>query len=367
VAAGRRGRGRSSHRHRGGNPSRRCDQPRADERGPARHGAGRRGPLLRDRTQRRQRDAGQPRAGQIRRRSGGDVPQPRTGRTGQATARRLAGAPRAGLQREQDARRPPPRGLLLLGLPRQAISQPQAADQTQQGGRHADPETARRRDVGPAWGQRRSGDQDPQPDHPGLVCLLPERGVQRGVCLAGLLRVATRLQVGQTRAREQVQRLDRAPLLRSVQPPPDGPVGVRRSRQPPVSDEVRVDEDRPPPAGQARGVPRRPGPDRLLGPATTQNSDPADRQDRLAPAGPPERNLSSLRVAAAARRPPAGQPTEWEHWLRTTRTAITRRAIVPTGPGMPDAPPARLLHAHCHRRLAAGTGSGPALLPARAP
>jgi RNA-directed DNA polymerase len=64
---------------------------------------------------------------------------------------------------------------------------------------------------------------------------------------------------------------------------------------------------------------------------------------------------------------PPASPTEWEHWLRTTRTAITRRAIVPSGPGTPDALPARLLHAHCHRRLAAGTGSGPALLPARAP
>src|SRR3954454_24907901 len=64
---------------------------------------------------------------------------------------------------------------------------------------------------------------------------------------------------------------------------------------------------------------------------------------------------------------PPASPTEWEHWLRTTRTAITRRAIVPTGTGTPDAPPARLLHAHCHRRLAAGTGSGAALLPARAP
>jgi RNA-directed DNA polymerase len=64
---------------------------------------------------------------------------------------------------------------------------------------------------------------------------------------------------------------------------------------------------------------------------------------------------------------PPASPTEWEHWLRTTRTAITRRAIAPSGPGTPDAPPARLLHAHCHRRLAAGTGSGPALLPARAP
>jgi RNA-directed DNA polymerase len=64
---------------------------------------------------------------------------------------------------------------------------------------------------------------------------------------------------------------------------------------------------------------------------------------------------------------PPSSPTEWEQWLRATRKAITRRAIVPTGSGTPDAPPARLLHAHCHRRLLAERGSGPALLPAREP
>jgi RNA-directed DNA polymerase len=55
---------------------------------------------------------------------------------------------------------------------------------------------------------------------------------------------------------------------------------------------------------------------------------------------------------------PPSDPTEWEQWLRATRTAITRRAIA-TGSGRPDASPARLLHAHCHRRLSAATGNGP--------
>jgi RNA-directed DNA polymerase len=64
---------------------------------------------------------------------------------------------------------------------------------------------------------------------------------------------------------------------------------------------------------------------------------------------------------------PPSSPTEWEHWLRATRKAITRKAIVPTGTGTPDAPPARLQHTHCHRRLLADSGSGPALLPAREP
>jgi RNA-directed DNA polymerase len=63
---------------------------------------------------------------------------------------------------------------------------------------------------------------------------------------------------------------------------------------------------------------------------------------------------------------PPTSPTEWEQWLRATRKAVTRRAIVPTGPGTPDAPTA-LLHAHCRRRLQAATGNGPALLPARTP
>ncbi len=43
-------------------------------------------------------------------------------------------------------------------------------------------------------------------------------------------------------------------------------------------------------------------------------------------------------------------------WLTITRKAIA------TGSGMPDALPARLLHAHCHQRLSATNGTGPAVL-----
>ncbi len=60
-------------------------------------------------------------------------------------------------------------------------------------------------------------------------------------------------------------------------------------------------------------------------------------------------------------------PTQWEQWLRATRKALTRKAIVPAGSGTPDEPPDRLLHAHCHRRLRADTNSGPQLLTAREP
>ena len=62
---------------------------------------------------------------------------------------------------------------------------------------------------------------------------------------------------------------------------------------------------------------------------------------------------------------PPTSPTEWEQWLRATRKAITRKAIVHAGPGTPNEPPALLLHAHCRRRLV--VGSGTALLPAREP
>ena len=54
----------------------------------------------------------------------------------------------------------------------------QAADQTIKGGCATAPETARRRDAGPARGQRRGGDRTTEPDHSGMVGLLPGRGVQ---------------------------------------------------------------------------------------------------------------------------------------------------------------------------------------------
>jgi RNA-directed DNA polymerase len=64
---------------------------------------------------------------------------------------------------------------------------------------------------------------------------------------------------------------------------------------------------------------------------------------------------------------PPTSPTEWEQWLRATRKAITRKAIVRAGPGTPNEPPAQLLHTHCRRRLQAEADSGTALLPAHEP
>jgi len=62
---------------------------------------------------------------------------------------------------------------------------------------------------------------------------------------------------------------------------------------------------------------------------------------------------------------PPQSPQEWERWLRVTRTAITKQAIVRDGCDAHDVR-LRLTHAHCHRRLRA-TGDSPAFLPASEP
>src|SRR3954451_15838636 len=93
----------------------------------------------------------------------------------------MASTPGFDLQRSQDTSRPARRG---FRVPRDAytpISQRQTANQTQQGGRATDPETAHHRDENPARGSYSRGDHPTQPHHPGLVSLLPERGVQKDV------------------------------------------------------------------------------------------------------------------------------------------------------------------------------------------
>jgi site-specific DNA recombinase len=87
------------------------DQPAAAERGAARNGERRRGLLPARRQRCRRRDGGLSGAGQVRRRPGRLLPHQAGSRTGQGTARRMAGAQGAGLQRGQDARRHPRRGL----------------------------------------------------------------------------------------------------------------------------------------------------------------------------------------------------------------------------------------------------------------
>jgi RNA-directed DNA polymerase len=62
-------------------------------------------------------------------------------------------------------------------------------------------------------------------------------------------------------------------------------------------------------------------------------------------------------------------PEQWEQWLKVTRRAIRNHAIVAdAGSGTSGGTVAfRLLHARCHRRLTAESGTGPALLTAREP
>jgi RNA-directed DNA polymerase len=62
-------------------------------------------------------------------------------------------------------------------------------------------------------------------------------------------------------------------------------------------------------------------------------------------------------------------PHEWEQWLKVTRIAVCKQAIVTdAGCGTSDEPVAlRLIHAHCRRRLACDVPGGPALLSAREP
>ncbi|MFD9452948.1 reverse transcriptase domain-containing protein [Streptomyces sp. NPDC059985] len=61
-------------------------------------------------------------------------------------------------------------------------------------------------------------------------------------------------------------------------------------------------------------------------------------------------------------------PHQWEQWLKVTRTAIRKHAIIAdAGNGKPDKPATpRLDHTHCHRRLTTHAGK-PALLTAREP
>jgi RNA-directed DNA polymerase len=60
-------------------------------------------------------------------------------------------------------------------------------------------------------------------------------------------------------------------------------------------------------------------------------------------------------------------PHEWEQWLKATRKAFRKHAVIAWGAGTPDERVAtRLIHTHCHRRTI-GDGKDPALLPTREP
>src|SRR6266508_1332265 len=133
VAEGGRDRGRLVHPDRGGNSPGRGGEPVAAQRGPARDGAGRRGPLPANGHGRPGRGGGLPGAHQVRRRPRRPVPLQGRGGAGQGAPCRLAGAQGPCLQRGQDGNRHPRRGLRLPGVHRPPTGR-QAPDQTEQGG-----------------------------------------------------------------------------------------------------------------------------------------------------------------------------------------------------------------------------------------
>ena len=138
---------------------------------------------------------------------------------GQGAVGDMVGAERVGLQRGQDTCCPPRWWFRLFGVQRSSLSG-QAVDQAIDGRNAANPGTARRRDEGPARGQRQSGVAATEPDHSGVVGLLPAGGVQQGVRLAGPVDVDAYLQVGQAWSPEQTEALGRRPVLRFVQQVP---------------------------------------------------------------------------------------------------------------------------------------------------
>ena len=137
-----------------------------------------------------------------------------------------------GLAFHEDKTTHRPRGerARLPGVQRPPLSR-QAADQAERSGSTTDPGTVEYRDAGPARGQCGCGTQEDQPDREGLVGLLPDGGVQRGLHRAGQSHVEARLQVGQAQPPEQAEALGLRQVLRPVQQVEEGPVGFRRPRQ----------------------------------------------------------------------------------------------------------------------------------------
>ena len=115
------------------------------------------------------------------------------------------------------------------------------------------PCAAPRRDALSARSQRGDGAATAHPHRAGVGGLLSDGGVQRDVLCAGPLCVEAHLQVGQAQSPEEVEALDRQPVLRQVQQVQARLLGVRRPPQRRLPREARLDEDRPTPAGQGGG------------------------------------------------------------------------------------------------------------------
>ena len=236
----------------------------------------------------------------------------------------MAGAQRVGLQRGQDAHRPPRRGPGLPGVQRPPLPR-QAADQTVQGGLEATPATANRRNEGPARGQRAGGDQTTEPDYPGMVGLLPD-GVSGRVFTELDKHVWTltyKWASPPTRTSRGIG-LFTVTSASSTAPGVIGGFSVTVIAAPTYTSSPgqRSSATRWCQAGRPRTT--RPWPS--SGPGGDGEATPRlTAQPAAAPGA--ARALPGLRRASAARRPRAADPDEWEQWLSApARRSATKRS-----------------------------------------
>src|ERR1035438_1687039 len=150
--------------------------------------------------------------------------------------------------------------------------------------------------------------QRPTPGEQRTGELLPDRGVQEVLPVAGRLPVAATLQVGSPQAPQEGPEMGHRPLLWPVQPAQAQPVGLRRPGNRGLPPPVRLDENRPARAGprQVHTVRSCPGP--VLGRPAAEAETPAAGPvlaDR--PAGP-ARAVPAMPGTAAVRRPRARLP-----------------------------------------------------------
>ena len=307
VAEGGRGRAGSAAPHRGGNSPRRCGQPCAVERRPARDGDGRRGPLLHDRRHAGRIVMGSP---TVIRYADDFVALCHTRQEALEVKARLAEwlAPR-GLAFNEDKTRVVTldEGFDFLGFNVRRYAR-QAADQAEQGGRQTDPGTAPHRAAVPARDQRSGGDQTAQPDHSGVGRLLPDTGIRRDLRQAGSLPVAAHLQVGHLQPREQADVLGRSPGTSASSTRPGRTGGCSATAQ-----AARSCTSSPgPTSSDTRSSGNGASPD---DPALAEywarrrrKSAPADQPHRPAAPPSPGRTLRDLQEHARRRRGPATNP-----------------------------------------------------------
>jgi hypothetical protein len=134
-------------------------------------------------------------------------------------------------------------------------------------------------------------------------------------------------------------------------------MGIRRPRQRRLPHQIRLDPYRPTPDGDRCGVP-----------TLTEYWATRRRKRTPPPVNGPTLGLLKTQNGTC---PICGQlllhaddsprtPDQWEQWLRAIRTAITRKAITPSGTGKPGGTVIRLLHTNCWRQHLANSQPDPA-------